>query len=149
MVKHYLIVQCFFCEIVNVIRGISLSQKNSAKELKCNQDCGSQRRTMLLIAQLLKCQLVFYMVQEKFWKINFYWWYYQNSYCCYHVADKWIFQNQRKLGPQRFFFKKVVVVMSWYHSVKIAGNLSNKKLSSACDFIWVLQFFIISYRYFV
>ena len=104
---------------------------------------------MLLIAQLLKCQLVLYMVQEKFWKINFYWWYYQNSYCCYHVADKWIFQNQRKLGPQRFFFKKVVVVMSWYHSVKIAGNLSNKKLSSACDFIWVLQFFSISCRYFV
>ena len=39
--------------------------------------------------------------------------------------------------------------MSWYHSVKIAGNLSNKKLSSACDFIWVLQFFSISCRYFV
>ena len=108
MLKHYLIVQGFFCEIVNVIRGISLSQKNSAVELKCNQGCGSQQRTMLLIAQLLKCQLVFYMLQEKFWKINFYWWYYQNSYCCYHVADKWIFRNQKKLGLKGFSSKTLL-----------------------------------------
>ena len=77
MLKHYLIVQCLFCEIVNVIRGISLYQRNLTKEWKCNQGCGSWRRTMLLIAQLLKCQFEFYMLQEKFWKINYYWWYYQ------------------------------------------------------------------------